>query len=701
MRLSFRRAIAPTALAVSLLCTCGVGAFGATATPARAAGKPAARKAWTADDLLALRSVHEPQLSPDGTRLAYVVTSYTADSSRYQSDLWLGTIATGEQRRLTSTESDEDAPRWSPDGRTLAFLSDREAPGSTAKGRQVWALPLDGGEATPLTSAPSGVTRFEWSANGATLAYLAPEGPTAAGLARAARKDDTRVMSEHPGYARVWALDRASGKATAVTPAGTFVSSFTLAPDGKRVVYGVQTEPGFNGRSDSDLFSIAVSGGKPVALVQRPGMDMTPKYSRDGRWIAFLSYDGQPGGSPSPVSVCVVPAAGGGAVNITPKFDERISGAGVMTEPVWMPDNESVLFGSPDRTSIRIFRAFTDDRPVEPVTREAGWNDWPTLDAAGKVMAWTHEDPTHPCDVWVWEFERSAPRAFTDLNPWTRERFEFAPQVVTWAGADGQQVEGLLYAPLQSRPGTRAPLLLEVHGGPAANHLQYFSPLQEGLGLPLLLQKGWAALLPNPRGSAGYGSAWRLANTRDWWDKPYQDLMAGVDAMIRLGLADSTKLAVCGWSYGGYMTSNIVTRTTRFRAAVAGAGPVNLAAQAGTSDIPGLMRASMSAWPWEDSQVYVKNSPIFRAGAVRTPTAFVHGEQDVRVNPAESLNMYRALRARGIPTDLMMLPRAGHGPDEPAQMRATMEWTIEWLERWTLGSAPSTPARGAASGGFK
>lgn len=698
MRHPLRHAVAPMALALLLVSVFRCDAAAAQKPPTR---KPAALEPWTADDILSLRLAHDPQLSPDGTRVVYVVGSYTADSTRYQNDLWLGTLATGEQRRLTSTDSDEDAPRWSPDGRTLAFLTDREAPGSSAKGNQVWTLPLDGGEATPLTQAPAGVVRYEWFANGTSLAYLAPEGPSAAGRERAARKDDSRVMSERPGYSRVWTIERASGRTAAITPAETFVSSFTLAPDGKRVVYCVQSEPGFNGRSETDLFSLPVGGGKPVALVQRPGMDMSPKYSHDGRWIAFVSHDGKPGGSPSPASICVVPAAGGGAVNITPKFDERIAGVGVMAEPMWMPDNESVLFGSPDRTNIRIFRAFTDDRPVEPVTRESGYADWPSMDAAGKVLAWTHEDATHPSEVWVWEFERSAPRAFTDLNPWTRERPEFESQVVTWAGADGQQVEGLLFSPLHARPGVRAPLLLVVHGGPAANHLQYYTPMQEGLGLPLLLQKGWCALLPNPRGSAGYGSAWRLANTRDWWDKPYVDLMNGVDAMIRLGFADSTRLAVTGWSYGGYMTSNIVTRTGRFRAAVAGAGPVNLAAQAGTSDIPGLMRASMAAWPWEDPQVYIENSPLFRAGAVTTPTAFLHGEQDVRVNPAESLNMYRALRARGVPTDLMTFPREGHGPSEPAHVRAAMEWAQAWLERWTLGATPSTTARRAATGGFK
>ncbi len=667
------------------------------ALPAHAAPTAGAPKPWTWDDMLAIRTVREPRLSPDGTRLLYVVRELTADTSRYQSDVWMGTIATGEHRRLTRSSANDDSPRWAPDGRSFAFLSDRTNEGAPGGSAQVWSLSLEGGEPMALTSSPTPVMQFEWFADGRAIAYLAPDGASAAARERAARGDDAWVASEHPGGTRLWMLELAGRKAAAITPAGAFVTSFAVSPDGRRAVYSAQAEPGFNGAGESDLWAIPVAGGKPAALVQRPGMDARPRFSPDGRWVAFLSHDGRPGDASGPVHVCVVPAAGGGAVNITPRLDERIQSYGSQADLLWMSDNQSVLFGSADRTSIRLFRAFTDDRPVEPVTREAGANDWPTLDAAGKVFAWVHEDPEHAPEVWVWEFERSAPRAFTDLNPWIRDRLSFPAQVVTWPSADGRQVEGLLYAPVNARPGVRVPLLLDVHGGPGVNHAQYFTPLTEGYGIPYYLQRGWAVLMPNPRGSSGYRGEWRAANVRDWAGKPYEDLMSGVDAMIRLGFADSTRLAVCGWSYGGYMTSNIVGRTNRFRAAVAGGGPVNLLSFAGTTDIPGLAHHSMSAWPWDDPQVYLDNSPLLRAGAVRTPTAFIHGEQDPRVPAGQSWEMYRALRTRGVPTDLMILPREGHDPESPRHRRTMMIWNHEWLARWTL-NAPPAGARRATGG---
>ena len=662
----------PTAVLLALL----------SALPAAAAIAP-----WSIGDVLAMRAVHDPRVSPDGTRIVYVVTELTADTSAYQSDLWLGVIATGEQRRLTTSRSNEDSPRWSPDGRTIAFLSDRGKDGAPGAGNQVWTLSLEGGEPAALTNVEPTVIRFEWFADGKRIAYLAPEPATAAGRARAAAKDDAWLASEHPGYTRVWTVDVATRKVEPVTPADAHVAAFTVAPDGQRIVYSAQDEPGPTGLFDSDLWSVRSTGGKPTPLVQRPGMEQRPRFSPDGRFVAFLSHDGRPGGNSSPVSVCIVPAAGGAVVNLTPDFDERISGAGVAGEHVWTADSRSVLFGSPDRTCIRVYRAYVEPRKVETVTGEPGVNDWPSAALGADVLAWTHEDALHPNDVWVWEPARGEPRRFTDLNPWTRERPSFPVQVVSWPGADGQTVEGLMYLPPVAKLGSKAPLLLTVHGGPAANHAQYFTAMQEGMAVANFLQRGWALLLPNPRGSAGYGTAWRTGNRRDWGGKPYEDLMRGVDMMIAKGYADSTRLAVSGWSYGGYMTSNIVGRTNRFRAALAGAGPVDMISMAGTCDIPILCHTAMDAWPWEDPQVYLENSPLTRAGNVRTPTAFVHGDEDTRVPTSQSWEMYRALRKRGVPTDLMTLPREGHGPEEPRHLRTLMEWGYDWLARWTLAPA--------------
>ncbi len=675
----------------------------AAAAPAFA-GAP---EPWTWEDALAVRTSSDPQVSPDGRRIVWVVSGLNADSSAFQSDLWIVELGHEMQpaRALTHSNASEWSPRWAPDGESIAFLCDRTADGSPRGTPQVWILPLRGGESEPLTSAEHGVTRFSWFAHGASLAYLSPQGATAAGRARTARMDDAWVASEHPGATRVWTIERATKKALAVTPADSFVTSFDTSPDGGSIVFATQPEPGMNGRFDSDLWVAGVPLDErtprpaPRALVRRPGVDAQPRYSPDGRWIAFVTQDGVRGNSPDRTSLAVVPAAGGGAVNITPRFDERIGGPGMASEPTWMPDNESVLFVGADRTNLRIFRAFTDDRGVEPVTRDDGVNDWPAMDRGQQVLAWVHEDATHPSELWVWELERAAPRAASSLNQWTGRKRAFPAQVVTWPGADDRTVEGLLYAPATLKPGARPPLLLYVHGGPAANHAQYFTPTLDLLGFATWLQRGWAILMPNPRGSAGYGTEWRKANTRDWAVKPYEDCMRGVDAMIRLGLADSSRLAIYGWSYGGYMTSNAVTRTSRFKAGVAAAGPVNLLAQAGSSDLPGLLRAGMDAWPWQDPQVYVDNSPIARAHLVRTPLAFVHGEKDARVDISESWQMYRALRGRGVPTDFMKLPREGHGSEEPRHLRVMNEWIYDWIARWTL--APSAPAKRANPGGFR
>ena len=498
--------------------------------PAHAAMQP-----WSFDDLIALRLPGEPQVSPDGRWVAYVVAELEPDTSRYQNEIWLTQVATGETRRLTTNAANDDSPHWSADGRSLLFLSDRALEGEKAHGAQVWSLSLAGGEAQPITHAEEGVSRFTVLQDGHTLMILSPEGSTAAGRARDANKDDAWVASEHPGSARVWRIDMASHKGQPVTPEGAFVTGFTVAPDGRRLVYAAQREPGSNGQFDSDLWSVMLPDGAPVALVVRPGMDNRPQYSPDGRWIAFLSSGGHAAAWADNATVCVVPASGGPILDLTPDFDERIGGGNVNTGPVWSGDSRSVLFVSCKRTEVGLFRATLSPRAVVTVPTGIGVNDHPSSDASGRVLAWTHEDPTHSAEVWVWDMTGGAPRPVTDLNPWTRERPSFPAQVVRWAGANGDSVEGQLYLPPTRRGTERVPLLLYVHGGPAANHARYFTPALDMLGIAHYLETGWAVLLPNPRGSAGYGLKWRKANQRDWADRPYLDLMTGVDAMIARG----------------------------------------------------------------------------------------------------------------------------------------------------------------------
>ena len=488
---------------------------------------------------------------------------------------------------------------------------------------------------------------------------------------------------------RLWTIDVGSKKAKQLTSGEFHVTDFSIAPDGKRVCVAAQPTPLLPDQFNADLWMIPTAGGAPVALLRQKGEEELPAFSPDGRWVAFVSQDGRTDEWWSNNHLCMIPAAGGRPVNLTKTFDERIGGLNSTTPPLWMPDGESLLFSSVWRTSQRIFRAFTDEKPVEMITQVTGLDGSPSLDASGLTMVWLHEDSEHVRDVWVWETASGKPRRLSDTNPQARDFLTFRKDVISWQGADGRSIDGLLISPTSPKAGAKAPLILNVHGGPAGTHTMSYSAAGRAYPWPLFAQQGFAILMPNPRGSGGYGEEFRSANVRDWGGKDYQDLMAGCDAIVKLGLVDPNRMAVCGWSYGGFMTSTIVTKTDRFRSAVVGAGVTDLGSMAGTCDIPDFNRSYFASWPWEDPQVYVDHSALYHAGNVKTPTSFVHGGADERVPTSQGWEMYTALKKRGIATDLLILPREPHNAREPRHQRSVMQWHLDWITRWTLGTQPA------------
>lgn len=657
------------------------------ASPAFSGTKP-----WTQDDLIALKSVSDPQISPDGTRVVYVVTELSADGTEFTSDLWLVSAAGGpaSARRLTSSLANDDTPRWSPDGAWIAFLSERPRPKAKkddkddeAK-RQVWLIRPDGGEATVLSDAPGSVSALAWSADGKTIAFLAREPKSEERKKREKEKDDAYTPSSVYPWSRLWVLDVATRKATQLTKGELHVTGVSLSPDGSRVAFAAQPTPEVPDGYRSDLYVVPTAGGEAVALVARKGSDTRPAWSPDGKWIAFVCQDGKNDEWFTNSYACAVPAAGGAVTNLTASHDERIGGIGG-ADVTWAPDSRSVLFAAPRKTDAHLMRASLDGK-VEPLTKGAGLNGDPSVDAKGTAVAFLHDEPEKPREVHVLPLAGGEPRAVTDTNPLARDFLSFPKQVVSWKGAGGLAVEGLLILPTGYEKGRKVPLILNVHGGPAGTHSAGFTPASRIYPWALLAQKGWAVLLPNPRGSGGYGEKFRAANVRDWAGADYVDLMAGVDAMVAQGIADPDRLAVCGWSYGGFMTSNIVTKTTRFKAAVVGAGVTDLISFTGTSDIPEFARSYFGAWPWEDLAVHARSSAVLSAGKVRTPTLVIHGDKDDRVPPSQGWELWNALRKTGVPTDLLLLPRQPHGPREPKLILATQKAHVDWFEKYVPGA---------------
>jgi dipeptidyl aminopeptidase/acylaminoacyl peptidase len=664
-----------------------------------AASSSAGEKAWTSDDVLALKVVSDPRVSPDGRLVAYVVESLNPEKDAYQTDVWLVPTAGGEARPLAASPVGDDAPRWSPDGRWVAFLSERPRPGAKADGdeakRQVWLIRPDGGEAVPLTEAPGSVSALEWSADGKAIAFLAREPKSEDRRRREKEKDDAWTPSEVYPWSRLWVIDVATRQARQLTSGPIHVTAMSFSPDGRTVAFAGQPTPRIPDNFRSDLYTVPAEGGVPAPLVARKGTDGAPAWSPDGKWIAFVTQDGRNEDWFTNTFVGVVPAAGGPARNLTASHDEQIGGLGG-SSLAWTPDGSSVLFTAPRRTSAHVYRATLDGR-VEPVTNGPELNAAPSVDAKGETLVFLREDSVAPREVWTMRLAPAtptrpprsraiapaAPKALTDTNPQVRDLLSFPKEVVTWKGADGWDMEGLLVYPRGHGKSTRVPLVLNVHGGPAGVHPNSFTPGARLWGWPLFAQEGYALFFPNPRGSGGYGEKLRAANVRDWGVKDYEDLMRGVDALVERGVADPDRLSVGGWSYGGFMTSTIVTKTDRFRSAIVGAAVTNLASFAGTTDIPDFARSYFAAWPWEDPSAYVEHSAVFSAGKVKTPSLVVHGDRDDRVPVSQGWEFYNALKAVGVETDLLVLPRQPHGIREPKLLRTCHEWFLRWTKKHT------------------
>jgi dipeptidyl aminopeptidase/acylaminoacyl peptidase len=262
-------------------------------------------------------------------------------------------------------------------------------------------------------------------------------------------------------------------------------------------------------------------------------------------------------------------------------------------------------------------------------------------------------------------------------------------EVVQWTAPDGKPIEGLLTYPVGYRPGQRVPLILNVHGGPTGVFQQTFIGGRGVYPLATFAAHGFAILRPNPRGSSGYGPEFRFANVKDWGGGDYQDLMSGVDKVIAMGVADPDRLGVMGWSYGGFMTSWIVTHTKRFKAASAGAPVTNLQSFTGTADIPAFIPDYFGAQWWDATELYLKHSPVFNVKGVSTPTMIQHGEADVRVPISQGYEFYHALKTQGVPTRMLVLPRQPHGPTEPRMQLIAMRANLEWFEKYLRKSTGS------------
>jgi dipeptidyl aminopeptidase/acylaminoacyl peptidase len=634
-----------------------------------------AQAAWTPESMIKYKRVAGTDMSPDGKLVAYTIATPVMDGeqSEFRQQVWVA--ATDGKWNTQFTHSDKSCtnPRFSPDGMSLAFTSSRGKDGKT----QVWVMRLAGGEAEAVTSSKTGVAQFSWSPDSKRIAYTMTDADSESEEKMKKEKKDWNVVDawkyNHLYVVTLAKNEKGERPVKRLTKGELQVVSFDWSPDGKTIAFGHQQTPLADSWQTSDISLVPSDSGAVRVLVAGKGADYSPLYAPDGQSIAYVSDGGTIAWATSD-NVYVIPAGGGQAKKLgdTPDMQPNLV--------KWSPDGKELFFTEVDHTSTRLY-ALPLTGKTRVVTTGAGTYGGPSLSADGKMIAFIHQTTEVAPDVFVTASAAFAPKKLSDANKDFPKLAMGKTEVIKWKSKDGREIEGLLTYPVNYKQGRKYPLILNIHGGPAGVFQQNFTAASSVYPIQAFAQAGYAVLRPNPRGSSGYGTAFRQANLNDWGFGDYEDTQTGVDKVIETGVAHPDSLVICGWSYGGYMTSFTVTRTDRFKAASLGAPVTNLMSFNGTADIPGFLPYYFGGEYWDRMDVYQKHSAMFNIKNVKTPSQVIHGERDLRVPPEQGYQFYAAMKRLGVPTEMVTYPRTPHGPQEPKFIQDIGERVVAWFDK--------------------
>jgi dipeptidyl aminopeptidase/acylaminoacyl peptidase len=639
------------------------------------------------NDFAKITSVSDPQISPDGKTIVFVVSRPNLEQDRSDRQLVHIDITTGAQHVLTYERKGVGSPRWSASGDRLAFVA-VEGAGKDAK-PQVFVLSMTGGEARKISDAPNGIEQFAWRPNGQEIAYVTSD---EAENKKEIEKhhdafevgDNDFLATEAEQSSHLWIIPAEGGKAKRLTsgawsltksaPPSPPASPISWSPDGKWLMFTRQEHPH---QGDNDLTTLQVLNVETEEihkLTKHEKFESFGIFSPDGSRVAYwYPRDGDPNNE---VEIFVTETTGGDGSDATRSIDRDLQRA------IWMPDGNSLLVGGHDGTQTSLW--------LQPLSGGAkklalgdispSWGFWVDAFVGRKgEIAFTGSTPTQPPELYYMASAGDKPRRLTDFNHEIASLALGKAEKFEWKGPDAFLEDGVLFYPPDFQKDRKYPLVLIIHGGPTASSTTQFNFLSQ-----LMVTHGYVVFSPNYRGSDNLGNAYQRAIWNDAGDGPGRDIIAGIDAVKKLGFIDANKIGVTGWSYGGYMTSWLIGHYQIWKAAMAGAPVTDMYDEYNLSDGNVSARYGFKGSPFvgDNLKDYRAQSPITYAAQMKTPTLIMHDTGDARVTITQGYSLYHALKDNGVPVKFIAYPVAGHFPGDPVRaMDVDRRW-VEWMDQY-------------------
>jgi dipeptidyl aminopeptidase/acylaminoacyl peptidase len=649
--------------------------------------------------LLKIARIEEPQLSPDGQTVAFTLQTVDLAQNTKPKQIYSVPVNGGSPRQITTQGTDNERPEWSPDSKQIAFISDR------AGLSQVWIMNADGTNPRQITNLSTEAGGVLFSPDGKKLLFTSsvyPDCPDdACNKSRldAEKNNKVKARSYTTLLFRHWTewgtkrrshllvVDAAGGPVKDLTPGDRDVPPFslggpddyTISADSKEVCYSMNADPVQAISTNSDLFVVPIIGGDPVKITSNPGADLSPQYSPDGRWLAFRSQ-ARGGYESDRWRLMVLERATGHVSVLTDSLDRYVNSF------TWSPDSNALFFTEEDRGRQSIEMIPATGGATRVVVSGASTFDDMQFTHDFKTMIYTGQSGSAPTEIFRASSGGGAPVALTHLNDALLAQSTLTPLEDFWVdAADKARVQSFVVKPPNFDANRKYPVMFLIHGGPEGAWGESWTYRWNA---QVFASAGYLVIMPNPRGSTGYGQKFTEDIRDDWGGKPFDDIMTVVDHVVTMPYADADRMVAAGGSYGGYMIDWMLGHTQRFKALISHAGVYDLRSEFGATEELWFPLWEFAGTPWDNPDSYAKWSPSSFVKDFHTPTLVIDGEQDFRVPYTQGLQLYTALQLQKVPSKLLLFPDEGHWILKPQNALLWYNTFLEWMGEWTGKSTP-------------